>query len=152
MRPALRHPPAFSVELKPDPLWRMLACLLSGLAAMGLAATLLQHLTPWLESGWLVGSLPIAGTLGALAARWTARDYRYRLRWDGQVWWLSMETQQESQISLSTAADLDGWLLLRIQRAGLGASWRPLYLPLGESAAQPHWLDLRATLFLAAQA
>jgi len=153
MRSALRHPPAFSITLNPDPAWRALGCLLSGLAGAGLTATLLQHLTPSLAAPAFAAALLVA----AAAAAWLARilgcrDYRYRLRWDGQAWWLASGAQPELPVRLSAAMDLDHWLLLRAQRAGWRLAWRPLYLPLSEAAAQARWPELRATLFAARQA
>jgi len=153
MRSALRHPPAFSVTLNPDPAWRALGCVLSGLAVAGLVATLLQHLTPALAAPACAATLLLA----AAAAAWLARalgcrDYRYRLRWDGQAWWLASGQQPELPVRLSVAMDLDHWLLLRAQRPGWRLAWRPLYLPLAEAAAQAHWPELRAALFAASQA
>lgn len=153
MRSALRHPPAFSITLNPDPAWRALGCLLSGLAGAGLTATLLQHLTPALGAPAFAAALLLATVTAAWLARTLGcRDYRYRLRWDGQAWWLASGAQPELPVRLSAAMDLDHWLLLRAQRpGGLLARW-PLYLPLSAAAAQAQWPELRATLFAARQA
>ncbi|MEJ6002146.1 hypothetical protein [Paucibacter soli] len=91
------------------------------------------------------GAALLARTLGC-------RDYRYRLRWDGQAWWLASGEQPELPVHLRVAMDLDSWLLLRAKRRGWRAACWPLYLPVAEAALPAHWQELRATLFAARQA
>lgn len=150
MRPALRHPPAFSIDIKPDPAWRALACFVSGLAAAGLTATLLAHWDPSTSIGLLSFATLSCATLAALfTRRWACSNQVVVLRWDGLAWWLRPLDGEEQQVQVSAAMDLDSWLLLRVRMHGAGA-WRGArYLPVGTALAQPYWGLLRATLFTA---
>ena len=131
----MRRTPPVVVQLQPQPAVQALVALVAALAALGLAAWAITH-QPSAWPALLV--VPVAAAWAWRAAAVLPR----RLRWDGQAWWLAdSERDDEAAVQLTVLIDLDIWLLLR-------ASPGPRWLPLARRQ-QPHWGELRATLFAA---
>jgi len=131
----MRRTPPVVVQLQPQPAVQALVALMAALASSGLAAwAMTHHSSAW--PAWF--GVPLA-----VAYAWRAAAVRpRRLRWDGQAWWLAdSERDDEAAVQLTVLIDLDTWLLLR---ARPGPRWLPL-----ARRQQPHWGDLRATLFAA---
>mgnify|MGYP001019947971 CR=1 FL=1 len=144
---AARHPPAFQIEVGPQPLLQGLIALLCLLAAASLLAACASHFpVAW----WLAPLLPAAAWLGWLQARVQARQ----LQWDGQVWRLAPagrapDTADAAEVQIAVVMDLDAFLLLRCRPAAVRLLPRHVYLPLSRTALGASWGHLRATLYSA---
>jgi hypothetical protein len=131
----MRRTPPVVVQLQPQWAVQAFAALMAALASAGLAASAITHHS----AAWpALLCVPLACAYAWRAAAVMPR----RLRWDGQAWWLAdADRDDEAAVQLTVLIDLDAWLLLR-------ASPGPRWLPLARRQ-QPHWGELRATLFAA---
>lgn len=153
MRQALRHPPAFRIDVAPDPAWQhvqaALYCLACGLAGLTVAQHLLGTSPSLLTAAWL--------GLAALAVYifcWRRLEQACGLlRWDGRAWqWQDARTAggeaETRPVDVAVAIDLGDWLLLRLRNAPPGghALAGSRYLALAQRRHAATWPALRACL------
>ncbi len=143
MSAAKRHPPAFQIEIGPQPWLQGLIAVLAAVSLLALVAGLAAH-APFLW--WLLLLLPLTGWAGWRLARVRPR----LLQWDGQTWRLAPPGSREPgpAVQIAVVMDFGSWLLLRSQ-SPVGLVRRSHYLPLARSGVGPAWGQLRATLYSA---
>lgn len=130
-----RTPPV-AVSLQRQPAVQACVALIAALAVGGLALSVHNHHPQALAWFWAV--------IPATAWAWRAAAVLpRRLRWDGEMWWLTEPGQDaEVPVQLRVVIDLDQWMLLATHP-------KPRWLPLSRQQQAAHWGALRATLLAA---
>ena len=142
--PKHRHqPPAFQVEVRPQPRLQAAIAGLGGSAGLSAVAAALAHdLAFWP----LLALLPACVWMAWQRARVCPR----KLQWDGQTWRLGLLASLDPgvPVALEVLVDLGSWMLLRSRTAERGWFGRT-YLPLSSADLGASWGLLRATLYSA---
>jgi hypothetical protein len=162
MRPALRHPPAFSIDVEPDPTWQMLQAGLCALALGLLLLSVLMHQQA--QPSWLAYSALCAVVLASSAWFWRRLPQaRGKLAWDGQQWlWRDAGAKagvvsEPKVVTITLVLDWGEWCLLRLQHTAPMPGWRSAlgarrqYLAVAQGRQRLMWGLLRTCLAASAE-
>jgi len=157
MRPALRHPPAFSLEVSLDPAWQILQAGLCSLAVTLLALSFVLHLDDDVSQPMQV-VLCLTALILFIGFWFRLPQPSGRLAWDGQMWlWLDARAgagpaAEATVVRITMAIDWGDWCLLRLQHSAQAQGWRFALLPrrryiaLAQRRHAATWSLLRACL------
>ena len=139
------HPPAFQLEVRPQPRLQAAIAGLAGSAGLSAVAAAMAHDFAF----WpLLAVLPAGICLAWQRAQVCPR----KLQWDGQTWRLGLLASLDpgAPVALEVLFDFGSWMLLRSRTAE--QRWFSLtYLPLSSADLGASWGMLRATLYSARQ-
>jgi hypothetical protein len=142
--------PAVSVQVDPEPRWRLALAVLSVLSALIVVL--------W----WIYKALntPSPWTLGLVLTVWVLTGWAawqsWRLRtpdcisiqWSGAQWTVIDCSCRASTGEVVVVMDLGGWMLLRFEpdRHALTTLRKPVWIPLSEQRLPQHWHALRCAV------
>jgi hypothetical protein len=145
--------PAVSVQVDPEPRWRMALAALGVLSAFTVLAWFI-HKTLNTSAPWPLWIFGLALSLFVLTG-WAAwQSWRLRtpdcisLQWDGADWTVVDRRCQASTGDVAVVIDLGGWMLLRFMPdlSAHSAARRRVWIPLSERQLPRDWHALRCAV------
>ena len=144
----MQRTPPLDATIEHFGVWRTGIGIAVGLGAATLITWLLTFPSP----------LPVAGVAGLTAgaaalagAIWLAGSTRpMRLQWDGQTWRAgasALDPADAPPAELTVAADLGGWMLLRLAIEATADRRRTVWLPAQRRGHEAHWHALRCAVY-----